>query len=275
MFSVIIPIYNHEAFLAEAVSSALRSPRVTEVLLLDDGSSDASPRLAASWTAVDRRVRNLTTAGGKNRGAHHRLNELVQAANCEWVAVLNSDDVFVAGRFEAIVSHPAFPRSDFIFGNLLLTNQDSSLVGAKRGPFDTDAPFPPEFDLPSMVAAGEFLELLSHQNYLGTTSNMVFRKDLYTRVGGFYDYRYVHDWDFALRAMALGRSLYVQRYLTAYRMHAHNTINENRKLVISEAMNVFERFSLDFPQVLARPKFRAGLETNVNVGSLFVSARQA
>jgi len=274
MFSVIIPIYNHQAFLGEAVSSALRSPRVSEVLLLDDGSRDASPRLAASWTAVDRRVRNLTTPGGGNRGAHHRLNELVHAATCEWVAVLNSDDVFVAGRFESIVADPAFARSDFIFGNLLLMNQAGSLVGAKRGPFDTAAPFPPEFDTPSMVAAGEFLELLSHQNYLGTTSNMVFRKELHTRVGGFRDYRYVHDWDFALRAMALGRPLYVQRYLTAYRMHSHNTIAESQVLVNWEARDVFERFSLDFSQVVAQPKFRIGLETNVNVGTLFVNAKQ-
>lgn len=275
MFSVIIPIYNHEAFLNEAVSSALRSPLVAEVLLLDDGSRDASARLAASWAALDRRVRDLTSPRGGNRGAHHRLNELVSAATCEWIAVLNSDDLFVAGRFEVIASHPAFGQSGFVFGNLLLMNQASSLMGAKRGPFDIAAPFPPVFDIPSMVSAGEFLELLSHQNYLGTTSNMVFRKDLHALVGGFRDYRYVHDWDFALRAMALGRPLYVQQYLTAYRMHHHNTINESQVRVNLEARDLFQRFSMDFPEVVARTKFRIGLETNVNVGPLFVKAKRA
>lgn len=269
MFSVIIPIYNHAAFLQHAVTSALRSPLVAEVLLLDDGSQDASPALAAAWPTLDPRVRNLTPPGGGNRGAHNRLNELACAATCEWIAVLNSDDAFVAGRFEAVASHPAFADSDFVFGNLLLMNEASHLVGAKRGPLDAGVPFPPLFNPPAMIAAGEFLDLLSHQNYLGSTSNMVFRKGLHAAIGGFRNYRYVHDWDFALRAMVSGRALYVQRYLTAYRTHAHNTISESQVRVNLEAQELFQRFSGDFPDIVSKPKFRIGLETNVNVGPLF------
>jgi glycosyltransferase involved in cell wall biosynthesis len=268
MFSVIIPIYNHQAFLGQAVRSALRSPLVTEVLLLDDGSRDASPRLAASFTAIDSRVRNLTKDGGGNRGAHHRLNELTSLSTCEWIAVLNSDDVYVAGRFEAIVSNAAFETADFVFGNLLLIDQSGSLMSAKRGPFDTATPFPPFFKIHSMVRAGCLLELLSHQNYLGTTSNMIFRRSLHDRIGGFRDYRYVHDWDFALRAMALGRPLYIQKFLTAYRIHGRNTISENQVRVNLESKKLFDRFTADFPHVAARTEFRRGLELNVNVGPI-------
>jgi glycosyltransferase involved in cell wall biosynthesis len=266
MFSVVIPVYNHQAFLEQAVRSALRSPLVAEVLLLDDGSRDASPRLAASFTKIDSRVRNLTKNGGGNRGAHSRLNELTRLAACEWIAVLNSDDVFVAGRFEAIASNAAFETADFVFGNLLLIDQRGSLVSAKRGPFDTGTPFPPFFNIHSMVGAGDFLELLSHQNYLGTTSNMIFRRSLHDRIGGFRDYRYVHDWDFALRAMALGRPLYIQKFLTGYRIHGQNTISEGQDRVDLESKRLFDRFTADFPDVAARSEFRRGLELNVNVG---------
>jgi hypothetical protein len=55
----------------------------------------------------------------------------------------------------------------------------------------------------------------------------VFRKSLHARLGGFRPYRYVHDWDFALRAMQLGRAAYIRRFLTAYRIHSGNTIQEN------------------------------------------------
>ena len=271
MFSVVIPIYNHAAFVRQAVWSALRSPLVTEVLLLDDGSRDASPEIAAKLAAADSRVRNLTQAGDGNRGAHHRLNELVHAARCEWVAVLNSDDLFVDGRFESISSHPNFPVVDFVFGNLLLMSEEGELVGAKRGPFDTGTPFPALFDVKSMVSSGGLLDLLSHQQYLGTTSNMVFRKALHARVGGFSPHRYVHDWDFALRAMALGRVLYIQRYITTYRFHARNTIHESAERVNQEARDVFDRFVADFPELAARPGFRVGFEHNVNVATLLPS----
>lgn len=276
MFSVVIPICNHAAFLRQAVWSALRSPLVEEVLLLDDGSRDDSPAIAAELAAAEPiRVRNLTPPGGGNRGAHNRLNELVAAARSDWIAILNSDDLFVSGRFEAIVSAPGFTESAFVFGNLLLMNQQGVLVGAKRGPFDTARPFPPFFDVPGMVAAGQFLALLSHQNYLGTTSNMVFRKDLHTRIGGFGAWRYVHDWDFALRAMARGRPLYVQRYLTAYRIHPRNTISESPTRVNFESRKVFERFVTDFPDVAAWPLFRLGLEHNVNLAPVMANAASA
>jgi|SRR5271157_2828516 len=275
MFSVVIPIYNHAAFLSEAVGSALRSSLVAEVLLLDDGSRDGSAKLAAELAATDHRVRNLTPPGAGNRGAPTRLNELVGAASCDWIAALNSDDAFVAGRFEAIIADPLFANSEFVFGNLLLMNERGSLVSAKRGPFDTGTPFPPFFDLGAMVAAGRFLELLAHQNYMGTTSNMVFRKDLHARIGGFRHYRYVHDWDFALRAVTIGRALYVQRYITAYRIHSHNTIAESAARVNLESKDLFDLFVTDFPQIATLAEFRAALEVNVNLAPLMACAATA
>ena len=56
MFSVVIPVYNHAAFLRETVCSALQSPLATEVLLLDDGSTDGSRELAAEMAASDTRT---------------------------------------------------------------------------------------------------------------------------------------------------------------------------------------------------------------------------
>src|ERR1700677_1624394 len=227
MFSVAIPVYNHAKFVRQAIWSALRSPLVAEVLVVDDGSSDGSDKIAAGMAAAHSgRVRDLTSRSG-NRGAHHRLNELVEAAQCEWIAVLNSDDAFVSGRFEALARHPEFADCDFAFGNLLFMDQRGALVGAKRGPLDCWKPFRPSFELLPMIEEKRFGELLSEHNYLITTSNMIFRKNLHARIGGFRPYRYVHDWDFALRAMVHGRPAYVQRFLTAYPIHAGSTFLES------------------------------------------------
>jgi hypothetical protein len=97
-----------------------------------------------------------------------------------------------------------------------------------------------------MVAERRFVELLSEQNYLITTSNMVFRKSLHARIGGFRPYRYVHDRDFALRAMLLGRGAYIRRFLTAYRLHSRNTIWESEREVRRETRSMLDRFGIDF-----------------------------
>jgi glycosyltransferase involved in cell wall biosynthesis len=248
MFSVLIPIYHHAKFVRQAIWSALRCPLVQEILVVDDGSKDGSDKIAAGMArAHSGRVRDLTSPSGGNRGAHHRLNELVGQAQCEWVAVLNSDDAFVSDRFEAIVEDPGFSDCDFAFGNVLLMDGRGALVGAKRGPLDTwGATFRPSFDLLRMLAERRFVELLREQNYLITTSNMVFRKSLHARIGGFRPYRYVHDWDFALRAMLLGRAAYIRRFLTAYRIHSRNTVSESERKAIVETRTMLDGFRAEF-----------------------------
>ena len=248
MFSVLIPIYNHSKFLRQAIGSALRSPLATEILLLDDGSRDGSDKIAAAIAAEHpERVRDLTPPSGGNRGAHHRLNELVENARNEWVAVLNSDDAFVSGRFENLIREPAFANSDFAFGNVLFMDQRGALIGAKRGPADTWSPFRPAIELLRLASENRFAELLFEQNYLITTSNMIFRKSLHQRLGGFRDYRYVHDWDFALRATELGRAVHVPRYLTAYRIHPGNTIQESERRSQAEANTMLAQWGRALP----------------------------
>ena len=257
MLSVVIPVYNHARFLAQAVRSALRSSLVEEVLLRDDGSADGSAAVASQLAAAHPdRVRDLTPADGANHGAAHRLNELVDLARCEWVAILNSDDVFVTGRFEAIVSDDRFKASDFFFGNVLYMNEQGTLIGSTRGPTDFSA-------LTNITFAGsqstdQLLELLARENFLISTSNMVFRKALHARIGGFAPYRYVHDWDFALRAFSLGRPRYIPRFLTAYRRHSSNTILEDAQGIRQEVRQAFDRYVLDFPEPSQRAGFQAG-----------------
>jgi glycosyltransferase involved in cell wall biosynthesis len=235
MFSVVIPVYNHARYVRQAIWSALRSPLVEEILVVDDGSSDDSAQIVARMAAEHAtRICDLTPASGGNRGAHQRLNDLVDRAQCEWVAVLNSDDAFVSGRFESIVRDPEFAGADFVFGNLLFMDQRGALIGAKRGPLDTWKPFRPSSELMKLLADRRFEDLMRRQNYIVTTSNMIFRKSFHARLGGFGDFRYVHDWDFALRAMAAGRTAYVQRFLTAYRIHAGNTIQESESKAMLE-----------------------------------------
>jgi hypothetical protein len=159
--------------------------------------------------------------------------------------VLNSDDAFVSGRFEAMLRDPDFSDCDFAFGNVLFMNERGALVGAKRGPLDSWGPLRPGLDVAKMVTERRFVELLTDQNYLITTSNMVFRKSLHARVGGFRPYRYVHDWDFALRAMLLGRAAYIRRFLTAYRTHSHNTILENGRKASIETKSMLDRLKAE------------------------------
>ncbi len=263
MFSVVIPVFNHERYLTQCILSAAANSLVSEVLLLDDGSSDGSYELVRrlSGGALGK-VRDVTPRARRNRGAHVALNDLVDQAKCEWVAVLNSDDNFIANRFELAARRLRHESCDLLFGDLCVIDGGGHQLGRKRGAHDPQLPFPRSFDVERMAAAGNWLDLLSHQNLVATTSNMVFRKSLFYAVGGFREYRYIHDWDFMLRACMLGRAVYVPHPFTAYRVHAANTIKESSRRVDAEVQNMFRDVASDFPELARRKLFQAGLAEN-------------
>lgn len=262
MFSVLIPSYNHANYLEGAVRSALRSSMVSEVLMVDDGSSDQSPilleRIAKRYSD---KVRLLDNSNCVNMGAHARLNQLVEEASNTWVAVLNSDDEFVAGRFELIASPICAKETELVFGSLAMMDSEGNTVSSKS------AFVPCEFDIPEELtlertAEEALLPILANQNYIFTTSNMIFTKELFERVGGFGDYRYCHDWDFALRASVLGKIQYIPHQLTRYRTHETNTINDNWRKVHVEIREMFSKFLGEFPHLMSSRDYSIAIKGN-------------
>ncbi len=98
--SVIIPCYNHERYISEAIFSALgQSYSPTEIIVVDDGSSDRSPDVVR---AISIERPNVIFWSHRNRGAHHTINAAIHRADCDLVAILNSDDRYAPRRLERI-----------------------------------------------------------------------------------------------------------------------------------------------------------------------------
>ena len=90
-----------------------------------------------------------------------------------------------------------------------------------------------------------FRARLLNQNFIATTSNMVFTKTLHGRIGGFRDYRYCHDWDFALRSSFDGDIAWCPQYLSVYRIHGTNTIADAKDRIRVEVQRMFRMIEAD------------------------------
>ena len=90
--SVIIPVYNREKFIRETVESVLTQtyPRI-EVVAVDDGSTDGSRAILESFGD---RIRLLEHPGRINRGQSAAINVGLRATQGEYVAIIDSDDVW-------------------------------------------------------------------------------------------------------------------------------------------------------------------------------------
>jgi len=90
LVSVIIPVYNMEAFLAEAIDSVLASTYPNfEIVIIDDGSTDQSPVIAETYSAKDQRIRFYRQP---NRGVSAARNLGLEEARGEFVLPVDADD---------------------------------------------------------------------------------------------------------------------------------------------------------------------------------------
>ena len=122
--SVIVPLYNREATIAQALRSVLeQSEPPCEVIVVDDGSVDGSANVVRAIT--DPRVRYLYQT---NAGAGAARNRGLDAATGDWVALLDSDDWWLPTRIAAAAAAVAADdRIDFLQSNRLHAYPDGRL----------------------------------------------------------------------------------------------------------------------------------------------------
>lgn len=120
LVSVVVPVYNMESFLPETLDSILASVYPNfEVVVVDDGSKDASYRIACSYAEKDKRVRAYTQPNG---GACAARNHAVRLAKGEFILPVDADNLIepglIADSVKEILKDPSVkvvaPRADFL-----------------------------------------------------------------------------------------------------------------------------------------------------------------
>jgi hypothetical protein len=226
--AVVVPLYNHENFVQATLRSLLEQTAApAEIVLIDDGSTDNGFSLAHE---ILRDVPDCRVLTQGNAGAHLTINRAVAMTEAPYVAVLNSDDLFVRDKLRWCQDiFAASPDTDLVAGRVALIDGRGEAI--TRGP---SADWLARAETFAQRTGLDQLALL-HENFVATTSNMVFSRTLWQRVGGFSALRYCHDLDFLMHAFASGRVVLDRvRAHVRYRVHGGNTIAEDPQKVRAE-----------------------------------------
>ncbi|MBR0443781.1 MAG: glycosyltransferase family 2 protein [Clostridia bacterium] len=124
-FSILVPVYNTEAYLEECVHSVLSQPfRDFELILTDDGSTDGSPAMLDAFAETDRRIRVFHK---ENRGLLHTRRFEIANAEGSHIVFLDSDDRLAPHALEIL--HKSFETTgcDGVFFGCLLFCGDRML----------------------------------------------------------------------------------------------------------------------------------------------------
>ncbi|MGZ4474943.1 MAG: glycosyltransferase [Nocardioides sp.] len=239
--SVIVPVYNHERFIVEALRSVIDQTHPDiELICIDDGSRDAS-LLALADIAVDA-GRDIKIVPQSNAGAHSALNAGLALATGDLVMFLNSDDVYALTRVSTFVrayERLGAPDEFWGFSRVGFVDDDGNEVE----PAELGTGHLSHYTMHASQG-GWSPELLAWHNVALTSGNLVATLGLMRRVGGFSDYAMVHDWDMALRLLALAEPLVVPLPLYVYRLHGSNSFKSiAREQAVRESEAARERFA--------------------------------
>lgn len=232
LISVVMPSYNHSRYVMEAARSVLsQTYQNLELIVIDDGSSDNSVDLLR--TIDDSR---LHLEVQENRGAHAAINRGLEMAQGDYLAIINSDDVFDPRRLTECLRLMDVEQSDFACTWIRVVDAEGNEKGIKQAWKNM---------LPSWASkakecvyweGNDFALNLLSSNFVSTTSNMIFRRTVFERIGGMRNLRFSHDWDFMLRLAPEFTCSVVPLPLMDYRLHGSNTISSNRKWMLFEVI---------------------------------------
>jgi len=207
----VITAYNHERFVCEAVRSALAQdypPELLDVVLVNDGSSDATEQVLEQHFGSEGRVRLIHQT---NSGFVAAINTALAAAGGELIGILDGDDAWPAGRISAQVE-------------LLLERPQVGLVHGDMEIVDVDGhTLHPSFFAYSgfTVERGRVLAQLIRQNFVAGGATLV-RSSLRPRFLPIPEELIYPDWYIAARVAECAEIDHVEVCANRYRMHTAN-----------------------------------------------------
>jgi glycosyltransferase involved in cell wall biosynthesis len=242
LVSVIVPVFNHEKFIVEALHSVVRQTyRNIELIVIDDCSKDNSYSLALKFLRHDliasrfRRIeirRNST-----NLGAPATLNAGMRECRGTFLTFLNSDDFFMPDRISRLVDACGRDSLALAFSAVLPIDRDGKVIqsGALANSICRDAIFASRA-MPS-ISFGFLGKQLT-----ATTGNIFVGRSLAEKIGEFANFKYCHDWDYMLRAITITEPKFIPEFLYGYRLHGNNTFLKLGDIASQETNAVLDRY---------------------------------
>lgn len=192
MISVVLPCWNAELSLGPCLESLLAQTWADfEIVAVDDGSTDASLALLRKYAALDPRLRVFERPHG---GVVAAMNFGVEASRGGYVARMDSDDVCLPDRLALQKAHlDRHPHIGLVGGRVRFGGDAEAGKGYKA-----------YVDWTNTLVCEEDIRLARFVESPYANPSIMFRKELVSRCGPFYDGPFPEDYEFLLRWMDAG-----------------------------------------------------------------------
>jgi glycosyltransferase involved in cell wall biosynthesis len=245
--SVVIPVYNCERFLAQAIESALaQTYPVKEVNVVDDGSADRSLAIAQSF-GPRVKVYSQSQQGpsaARNLGAAH--------ASGDWTAFLDADDYWMPDKLEKqIRALTDFPNALLVYSGRMEVYEDGTAVAFEAQP-------------PDWV-----VRRLPYANLI-YPSTVIIKTSLLKQTPWNTSFRSSEDWGYFYRFSRTHVIACVAEPTTYYRVHNLSLSNRDFRVILKEAEVVAAAIQRDFHgthKLILKARVNARLQANAAIAA--------
>ena len=248
--SVIIPCFNGEKFIGEAIESVLNQTYQNwELIIVDDGSTDNSKKIIKQYCIADKRIHYIQNK--KNKGIPSTRNTGIKISNGEYIAFLDQDDLWMKDKLDLFIRE--FNRYDtkvgIIFSDIEIVFADDII---RRNYKKVN------YYKIQKLNKRNFIKKLFTENFIITPSQVILRKECFNKLG-LLDER-LHggdDYDFWLRATGEFNFKYLGIPLTKYRFHKENTTKKIRYYMDEDVMVII------LPKIITQYPFLKSIKNKI------------
>lgn len=186
LISVIIPVFNTEKYIREAVQSAHLLANVGEIILVEDGSKDKSLEVCLEISREFQKVRLLRHPNGKNLGAAASRNLGILSSQFNIISFLDADDYYLTNRFDVDLKiFKDNPEVMVVYSvSKILKNNSNEFFGCSHDVNELS-------NKKGYTSTYEYI--LSNDITLGDTNSLTFRKSVFSNIHLFDDRLKLHQ----------------------------------------------------------------------------------
>ncbi|MGE7914516.1 glycosyltransferase [Lysinibacillus xylanilyticus] len=209
--SIILPVYNSELFVQQAIESVLKQTYTQiELIVVDDGSTDNTKQILSGYES-NPKVHIISLE--KNSGVSEARNIGIQESKGEYVAFIDADDLYMPNKVEEQVNVFKHNKSiDFVFNDIMVIDNDNKKVN----------------ELQSYFQPKNILLELCFRQIIPAPACIMVKRDFLDRFNIMFnkDLKYAEDYDFTFQLFLHGIYYYLKESLYLWRRHIKNTSND-------------------------------------------------
>lgn len=220
LVSIVIPSYNHEKYVEQAIMSVVNQTyNNIELIIIDDGSKDKSPDLINKLISEIDTPKRILFETQSNMGLSRTLNKAIKIANGEFIGFLASDDLYLPNKIEKCMN--------------VLSNADSHVCAVFSDGFIIDDNGIKMHNFYYKKNKKPWSKNIYKELLLGNwiaALSLLFRKSSLLECGLFDENLEVEDYDILLRLSQMFTLEYIPKPLFLYRVHYSNYSNNKEKM---------------------------------------------